>query len=232
MLDSATLGPWPDWDDIDHVLLDMDGTLLNLGFDNEFFSEFLPAQYALANDITEGAAQEDLFARYKEVEGTLQWFDLEYWGRELGLDVVGLTEQQAHKVSLHPDANVFLKHMQQLGKPTHLVTNAHHLTLAIKVKQTGIDQYLETMLCSSEVGLPKHHQGFWDHAQEDIGYDPTRTLFVDDSEKVLVAAREHGIRYLLHRSKPSMVDPPRPSNQFHSIEDFHPLMESRQFPCF
>ncbi len=77
MLDSATLGPWPDWDDIDHVLLDMDGTLLNLGFDNEFFSEFLPAQYALANDITEGAAQEDLFARYKEVEGTLQWFDLE-----------------------------------------------------------------------------------------------------------------------------------------------------------
>ena len=125
-------GPWPDWDDIDHVLLDMDGTLLNLGFDNEFFSEFLPAQYALANEVTEDAAQEDLFARYKAVEGTLQWFDIEYWGRELGLDVVGLTEQQSHKVSLHPDADAFLKHMQKLGKPAHLVTNAHHTTLAIK----------------------------------------------------------------------------------------------------
>jgi putative hydrolase of the HAD superfamily len=170
----------------------MDGTLLNLGFDNEFFSEFLPAQYALANDITEDAAQEDLFARYKAVEGTLQWFDVEYWGRELGLDVVALTEQQSHKVSLHPDADAFLKHMQTLGKPAFLVTNAHHLTLAIKVKQTGIDR--------------------------------ARTLFVDDSEKVLVAAREHGIRYLLHRSKPSTVEPPRPSDQFHSIEDFHPLI--------
>ena len=67
MTGNTALGPWPNWDDIDHVLLDMDGTLLNLGFDNEFFSEFLPAQYALANDITEDAAQEDLFARYKAV---------------------------------------------------------------------------------------------------------------------------------------------------------------------
>ena len=226
-LDVSGLGPWPEWDEIDHVLLDMDGTLLNLGFDNEFFSEFLPAQYALANDISEDAAQEDLFARYKAVEGTLQWFDLEYWGRELGLDVVGLTEQQSHKVSLHPDADAFLKHMQTLGKPAFLVTNAHRTTLNIKVKRTGIDQYLEKMVCSNEVGAPKHHLSFWDHAKEEIGYDPTRTLFIDDSEKVLVAAREHGIRYLLHRSKPSMVDPPRPSEQFHSIEDFHPLMYPR-----
>ena len=58
-VDVSGLGPWPEWDEIDHVLLDMDGTLLNLGFDNEFFSEFLPAQYALANDISEDAAQED-----------------------------------------------------------------------------------------------------------------------------------------------------------------------------
>jgi putative hydrolase of the HAD superfamily len=229
--DITALGPWPDWDDIDHVLLDMDGTLLNLGFDNEFFSEFLPAQYALANNITKDVAQEDLFARYKAVEDTLQWFDIEYWGRELGLDVVRLTEQQSHKVSLHPDANAFLKHVKTLGKPASLITNAHHTTLKIKIKRTGIDQYLEKMLCSSEVGVPKHHLKFWDYAQKKIGYDPARTLFIDDSEKVLLAARKHGLRYLLHRSKPSMTDPPRPSDKFHSIEDFHPLMHPRQYPC-
>mgnify|MGYP001387569142 CR=1 FL=1 len=209
----------------------MDGTLLNLEFDNEFFSEFLPTQYALAKGVPKNVAQKDLFARYKAVEDTLQWFDIEYWGRELGLDVVGLTEQQSHKVSLHPDACAFLKHIQALGKPASLITNAHHSTLKIKVQRTGIDRYLKKMLCSSEVGAPKHHPKFWDYAQKEIGYNPTRTLFVDDSEKVLLAAREHGIRYLLHRSKPSTVAPPLPSDKFHSIEDFNPLMYPRQYPC-
>ncbi len=209
----------------------MDGTLLNLEFDNEFFSEFLPTQYALAKGVPKNVAQKDLFARYKAVEDTLQWFDIEYWGRELGLDVVGLTEQQSHKVSLHPDACAFLKHIPALGKPASLITNAHHSTLKIKVQRTGSDRYLKKMLCSSEVGAPQHHPKFWDYAQKEIGYNPTRTLFVDDSEKVLLAAREHGIRYLLHRSKPSTVAPPLPSDKFHSIEDFNPLMYPRQYPC-
>ena len=228
MTEITTLGPWLDWGDIDHILLDMDGTLLNLGFDNEFFGEFLPAQYAAANGITKDAARENLFARYKAVEGTLQWFDIEYWGQELGLDVVGLTAQQSHNVSLHSDADAFLKYIQKLGKPAYLVTNAHHATLAIKVMRTGIDRYLEKMLCANEIGVPKHHRSFWERVQGVIGYNPAHTLFIDDSEAVLLAAREWGIRYLLHRSKPSITDPPRPSDQFHSIETFHPIMH---FPC-
>lgn len=231
MPDITSYGPWPDWNHIDHVLLDMDGTLLNLGFDNDFFSNFLPSQYALENNVTEDAAREDLFKRYKDVEGTLQWFDIEYWGNELGLDVVALTEQQAHKISVHPDADEFLKYIQTLGKPAFLVTNAHHTTLSIKVKHTGIDQYLEKMLCSSEVGFPKHHLNFWNHARREIRYDPSHTLFIDDSENVLLAAKKHGIRYLLHRSKPSITEPSHPSEQFHSIENFYPLMHPRQYPC-
>ena len=41
-----------DWSCIDTVLLDMDGTLLDLHFDNFFWSEHLPRTYALRHQIS------------------------------------------------------------------------------------------------------------------------------------------------------------------------------------
>ena len=52
----ATL-PWPD---IDTVLLDMDGTLLDLHFDNHFWLELLPQRYAELHGISRAMAELEL----------------------------------------------------------------------------------------------------------------------------------------------------------------------------
>ena len=53
-----------DWSRIDTVLLDMDGTLLDLNFDNYFWQKHLPLRYAEARGLTPTAGREELMTRY------------------------------------------------------------------------------------------------------------------------------------------------------------------------
>ena len=70
-----------DWEDIDTVLLDMDGTLLDLHFDNHFWLEYVPQRYAEQHGISLDAAKQELMQRYRQVEGTLDWYCVDYWSR-------------------------------------------------------------------------------------------------------------------------------------------------------
>ena len=45
------------WSDIDTVLLDMDGTLLDLHFDNHFWLEHLPQRYAELHGVSRAMAE-------------------------------------------------------------------------------------------------------------------------------------------------------------------------------
>ncbi len=93
-----------DWNDVDDVLLDMDGTLLDRHFDNYFFEEALPQRYAAVYNLDVAEARRRLLAMYRSVEGTLDWADLHYWTRTLGVDVVGLTRELAHMIGYLPHA--------------------------------------------------------------------------------------------------------------------------------
>ena len=77
-----------DWSEVDDVLLDMDGTLLDRHFDNFFFEEELPRRYAAKQGLNFEEALEELLSKYRSVEGELAWTDLHYWTRTLGIDVV------------------------------------------------------------------------------------------------------------------------------------------------
>ena len=48
------------WSKIDTVLLDMDGTLLDLHYDSHFWLNVIPQQHALAKNISFEAAQADI----------------------------------------------------------------------------------------------------------------------------------------------------------------------------
>ena len=78
----------PDWDHIDTVLLDLDGTLLDLVYDNHFWLEIVPEAYAAARMTTVDVARTELAPRFRACEGTLPWYCIEHWSRELGLDIV------------------------------------------------------------------------------------------------------------------------------------------------
>ncbi len=212
------------WDQVDDVLLDMDGTLLDRHFDNFFFEEELPRRYAAKHGLQVEEAFRRLLAMYRAVEGELDWTDLHYWTRTLGIDLVALTREFEHLITFHPDAVEFLGHLRARGKRVHLVTNAHAAGIEIKVARTSLDQYVDRVVSAFEVGYLKMRPEFWPACRRLLKFTPSRSLYIDDDEACLAAAQLYGIGYMYHRSKSSSRLPPEPSSRYVSIESFHVLM--------
>lgn len=212
-------------DKIEHVLLDMDGTLLDKYFDDYFWEHLVPEKYAEKHDMTFGRAREYLLSTYKGHEGTLKWTDLDFWSRELKLDVPALKEQIRHLIEVHPHVEEFLAEMRKRGKKIFLLTNAHYKSVNIKFKKTGIGRYFDTVVCSFEVGHPKEELEFWERTEKLLGYDRERTLFIDDTERILRTAGRFGIRHLLLKTRASSRDEgEKASGEFPAISDFRELL--------
>lgn len=210
--------------DIKFILLDMDGTLLDLYFDDYFWAHLVPEKYAEKHDMTFGAAKEYLYKTYKSHERTLNWCDIDFWSRELHLDIPALKEQIRHLIEVHPHVIDFLKMMREQNKKIFLLTNAHSKTVKIKFKKTEIGKYFDSVLCSFDVGYPKEYLEFWHKAAEKLGFDKEHSLFIDDTEDVLKTAREYGIKHLLFKATANSKTAPKESKEFTTISDFRDLM--------
>ena len=147
------------WANIDIVLLDMDGTLLDLHFDNYFWLEHVPKRYAERRNLSLDRAKQELLQRYKAVEGTMDWYCLDYWSGELGMDVPVLKEEVDHLIAVHPYVTEFLDAVRGSGRRTVLVTNAHGKSLALKMRRTRLGGHLHALVCAHDLGLPKEDPG-------------------------------------------------------------------------
>jgi len=212
------------WDEIDTVLLDMDGTLLDLHFDNYFWLEYVPAVYAETNGMAIQEAEKELLKRYKREEGTLNWTDLDFWSDELRLDIPTLKAEVDHLIRVHPHVETFLQFLQRGEKRIYLVTNAHGKTLDLKMQKTRLGPYFHGIISAHDLGIPKEEARFWKALDEKIGYNPDRTLLAEDSEANLKSADTAGIRHLVFVAKPSTKDPVRTSTTFPSIVYFNELI--------
>jgi HAD superfamily hydrolase (TIGR01509 family) len=212
-----------DWTQIDTVFLDMDGTLLDLHFDNHFWLEHVPRRYAERRGVTPSQAREELLRRYRSVEGTLEWYCVDRWSRELGLDISLLKEEVDHLIAVHPHVVEFLESLQQAGKRRVLVTNAHQKSIALKMQRTPLAGHLERVICSHDLGMAKEDPRFWRLLRAVEPFDPRRTLFVDDSPTVLASARDFGFRWLLAILAPDSQQPAREPEGYPAIRDFSEL---------
>ncbi len=206
-----------DWSGIDTVLLDMDGTLLDLHFDNWFWQSHLVQHHARVSGVSESAVRERLMARFHACAGTLDWYSIEYWSRELALDILALKENVAHEIRFLPGALDFLHRLARTGKRRVLATNAHPAVLAIKAKRTGLLAHVDAAHSSHEFGAPKESPDFWPRLRAKEPFDPARTLFIDDHLPVLRAAAAFGIAHLLAISHPDSAQPCKPNAEFTSI---------------
>jgi len=208
------------WDRLDTVLLDMDGTLLDLHFDNHFFLEHLPRRLADHRGCSLEAARADLRARYGAVEGTLDWYCLDFWERELGLDLVALKGEIGHLVEWRPHAPAFLDALAAAGKRRVLATNAHPGSVGFKFERIALGDRFDARYTAHDLGAPKEDGAFWDALAAAEGFDPARTLFVDDNPRVLAASRAWGMSHLLGIRHPDSRQPPNELAGFPAVHDF------------
>ena len=212
------------WHAIHTVLLDMDGTLLDLNFDTYFWTEHVPQRYAEKHGLTAERAKAILFPRMRAVEGTMDWYCIDYWTHQLGLDIAVLKQEVDHLIAVHPHVVDFLEALRSHGKRVVLVTNAHTKSLALKMERTRLGGHLDAVICSHDLGLPKEEPEFWERMQECERFSPRNALLVDDSLPVLRSAREYGIDHLRAVLHPDTQRPARDPEEFEAIVSFRDIM--------
>ncbi len=221
------LSPALDWNSIRTVLLDMDGTLLDLHFDDFFWTEYVPSRYARRHSMTVQKARNELFSRYRSLEGTLEWYCVDFWSRELEMDIPVLKREVDHLIAVQPYVVDFLEAVRTPERRVVLVTNAHGKSLEIKMKKTKLGERLDALVCAHDLGLPKEDVPFWDRLRGLEPFDPDSTLLVDDSLPVLRSARTYGIRHLISIRQPNSHGPVREITEFPAIQDFREIMPRR-----
>jgi putative hydrolase of the HAD superfamily len=213
-----------DWKIIDTVLLDMDGTLLDLNFDNHFWKEFVPLKYAEQKGISTALAKQQLEPQFKSMEGKLEWYCLDYWSHILQLDIAGLKAEISGLIAVLPHVTEFLEKLQQSSRKVLLVTNAHRDSLGLKMEKTCLQPFFDDIISSHDLGIPKEHAEFWGLLRQQQPFDKLTTLLIDDSLAVLNSARLFGIAHLISVSKPDSKLPKKNVTDYLAIEDFRELM--------
>jgi len=212
------------WESIDFVLLDLDGTLLDKYFDDYFWEEHIPKQYAALKQIPIEDARAEIWAAYKVQEGKLVWTDIDYWSNRFGINIPALKESVSDRVAVHEGVFPFLEFLKCTGKKVALLTNAHTKAVEIKLAKIPLRPYLQKIVSASEVGFPKEVLGYWEAAEKIVGFDKERSLFVDDNEDVLTMAKLFGIKHLVYKSYASSRIAPEDSKSFVSIRHFSEIV--------
>jgi putative hydrolase of the HAD superfamily len=213
-----------DWSQIKTVLLDMDGTLLDLHYDNQFWLEHLPKRYSEEAKISIEEAKEKLGNHYQKVAGTIDWYCLDYWAEQTQLPITELKREIDHLIELRSDAHDFLIALKTSGREIILVTNAHPDSLSLKIERTKLDKYFDFLYSAHEFGVSKESQLLWQRLQKKQPFELRSTLFVDDSLPVLASAKLFGIKHLLAITNPDSKKPENVIDQFPAINNYSLLL--------
>ena len=213
----------PDWRSIDTVLLDMDGTLLDLGFDILFWEEILPRRFAESRGVSLEEAQRVMRPIFEKTHGTLDWYCIDFWSLALAFDIAALKRAMRHHIAWLPESRGFLAKLRASGRRTVLVTNAHPEIFAIKDAQLGIRRHFDAVYTSFMMGAPKESADFWPRLAKEEPFDARRTLFADDSPSVLRAAKAHGIGWIYAVRCPVRSGPARAATEFPGVDSVHEL---------
>lgn len=212
------------WNTINTVLLDMDGTLLDLHFDNYFWQEYIPLNYARKHNISLAQAKAELEPRFAQTHGKLEWYCLDYWRRELDLNIVAMKQEIAHLISFRPHADRFLHAIRAAGKTVIMITNAHRDSLSLKLERLSMAHYFDRLISSHDYGYPKESPSFWCQLEDDISLDKSKALFIDDSIHILDAAKRFGIAQLLAIRYPDSQKPAWNTGDYNAVEDYRDLL--------
>ena len=213
-----------DWQAIDTVLLDMDGTLLDLRYDNTLWNQLVPDRYCDTVPSATEQTRNDLLQHMLDTRHTLDFYSLDYWARYTGLEIVALHHELAHLIQYRPGAETFLAWLGGNDVRRILVTNAHRDSLAVKNAYSRLCDGMHATVSSHDYGHPKETGTFWARLAENHPFEVSRTLLIDDSQVVLDAAAAFGIEHLLTVSQPDSGRASRDELAFPAFNHFAELM--------
>ena len=213
-----------DWSRVVNVFLDMDGTLLDLHFDNYFWLEHVPKRYAEQQNISLEQSSKYLKTLYHDIQGTLNWYCLDYWTNALDMDIALLKEEVDHLIAVHPHVIDFLDEIRRHGKRVVMVTNAHEKSLSLKMEKKQLGGHFDRLITSHELGVPKEDVEFWSKLQSIEPFELSNTLLVDDSRSVLESAKRYGLEHIVAISKPDSKQAVSAIDGFTCVETFDGLI--------
>jgi len=213
----------PAWNTIDTLLLDMDGTLLDLHYDNQFWNHRVPEFYAEAHQVSLEDARDVVHQNFHRVAGTLDWYCLDYWQNTLKLPIRELKRQFIDLIQMRDDVPPFLKEARAAGKRIVLVTNAHPDALALKNECTQLATWCDEQYSTHQFGACKEDQLLWQRLQRHVDFNPKRSLFIDDGEPILDAAHKFGIAHLLGVANPDSRLPFKTFTRYPSFDNYAAL---------
>lgn len=212
------------WQEIDTLLLDIDGTLLDRNFDNVVWEELLPARYGAASGREIDEARESLDSHMRDVAHTLDYYRTDYWTEYTGVDVLKLHQKVTHLLRFRPGTRGFLDWVRRCNISSMLITNADRDCFSLKDTYCRLSDEVETIVSCHDYGVPKETQAFWLSLNSEHPFDRDRTLFIDDDEAVLSAAERYGIGHLLTIRQPDSKRPPREGLRFKSVDNLMELV--------
>lgn len=215
------------WSQADQVFLDMDGTLLDLHFDNHFWLQHLPLRYAQANRLTPEQARDLVVPMIMAERGSLNWYCTDYWSERLSLDITALKAEVGDRIGYRPRVREFLQALRRNRLTPVILTNCHPDPLRLKLDRTGLDQLVDKVISSHDLGAAKEEQAFWDRLRDHHAHDRQRAIMVDDSMPVLESARRAGIGQCLAILAPDSQQPARePHPGIPAIHHFDEILPS------
>lgn len=212
-----------DWTEVDHVLLDMDGTLLDLAFDNDFWGQRIHEKYASIHDISVEQTVAKFEPLFKRVAGTLSWYSTDFWSQQYGYSIIEHSRAYAVGIRWLPFAKEFLHALRESDVRSTIVTNAHPDIVRLKHEITGITDLVDRTISSHTLGHAKESPNFWRQLQAELKFRPASTLFFDDSPAVLSAAIDFGIERSIAICHPDSTRPKRIPMSSLGVNNFEQL---------
>ncbi|MDQ9020327.1 HAD-IA family hydrolase [Acinetobacter sichuanensis] len=208
------------------IMFDMDGTLLDLAFDDLIWNHQLPERHAATHQCSLEQSHHTLHEFYQQHKHTLLWYSSKYWTAKVGVDVLQLQADFQHKIAPRQGCFELLKQLKAQGYRCWLVTNADRAGLQLKLENVDLSPYFEVMVSSEEIGYAKEFVEFWQILQQQHPFDPQHAMLIDDTTPVLQGAEKFGIQRLVTIRQPSSLKAARHvlELEYPSINDLTELL--------